>query len=73
MKKQRNTTQMKVQTRNTEIQMNEDDIGKLLEKQFRIMIIKMIKNLKKRMDKMQESTNTDLEKEETYRNNQQNY
>ena len=71
MKKQRNTTQMKVQTRNTEIQMNEDDIGKLLEKQFRIMIIKMIKNLKKRMDKMQESTNTDLEKEETYRNNQQ--
>ena len=64
---------MKVQTRNTEIQMNEDDIGKLLEKQFRIMIIKMIKNLKKRMDKMQESTNTDLEKEETYRNNQQNY
>ena len=64
---------MKVQTRNTEIQMNEDDIGKLLEKQFRIMIIKMIKNLKKRMYKMQESTNTDLEKEETYRNNQQNY
>ena len=36
-------------------------------------MVKMIKNLKKRMDKMQESTNTDLEKEETYRNNQQNY
>ena len=73
MKRQGNTTQIKEQTRNTEVQINEEEIGKLPEKEFRIMIIKMIKNLKKRMDKMQESTNTDLEKEETYRNNQQNY
>ena len=57
----------------TQVQINEEETGKLPEKEFRIMIIKMIKNLKKRMDKMQESTNTDLEKEETYRNNQQNY
>ena len=47
MKKQRNTTQMKEQTRITLVQINEEDIGKLLEKQFRIMIVKMIKNLEK--------------------------
>ena len=43
MKRQRNTPQMKEQTRNTEIQINEEEIGKLPEKEFRIMIVKMIK------------------------------
>ena len=43
MKRQRNTTQMKKHTRNTEVQINEKEIGKLPEKQFRIMMIKMIK------------------------------
>ena len=38
MKRQRNTTQMKEQTRNTEVQINEEEIGKLPEKEFRIMI-----------------------------------
>ena len=37
MKRQRNTTQMKEQTRNTEVQINEEEIGKLPEKKFRIM------------------------------------
>ena len=60
MKKQRNTTQMKEQTRNTEVQMNEEEIGQLPEKEFRIMIVKMIKNLENKMDKMQESINKDL-------------
>ena len=36
---------MKEQTRNTEVQINEEEIGKLHEKEFRIMIVKMIKNL----------------------------
>ena len=51
MKIQRNTTQMKEQTRNTEVQINEEEIGKLPEKEFRIMIVKMIKkkNLENRM------------------------
>ena len=40
---------MREQTRNTEIQINEEEIGKLPEKEFRIMIIKMIKNLENRM------------------------
>ena len=45
---------MKEQTRITEVQINEEDIGKLPEKQFRIMIVKMIKNTENRMEKMQE-------------------
>ena len=36
---------MKEQTRNTEVQINEEKIGKLPEKEFRIIIVKMIKNL----------------------------
>ena len=42
MKRKRNTAQMKEQTRKTEVQINEEEIVKLLEKEFRIMIIKMI-------------------------------
>ena len=37
-KKQRNTAQMKEQTRNTKVQINEEEIDKLLEEKFRIMI-----------------------------------
>ena len=37
MKRQRNTTQIKEQTRNTEIQINEKELGKLPGKEFRIM------------------------------------
>ena len=36
---------MKEQTGNTEVQINEEEIGKLPEKEFRIMIVKMIKTL----------------------------
>ena len=52
---QRNTTQMKEQTRNTEVQINEEEIEKVPGKEFRIMIVKMIKNLENKMEKMQES------------------
>ena len=45
MKRQRNATQMKEQTRNTEVQRNEEEIGRLPENEFRIMIVKMIQNL----------------------------
>ena len=61
MKRQRNTAQMKEQTRNTEVQINEEEIGKLPENDFRIMIVEMIKNLENQMEKMQESINKDLE------------
>ena len=52
---------MKKQTGNTEVQINEQGIGKLPEKEFRIMIVKMVKNLENKMEKMQESINKDLE------------
>ena len=52
MKRQRNTTQIKKQTRNTEVQINEEEIGKLPEKEFRIMMVEMITNLENGMEKM---------------------
>ena len=52
---------MKEQTRNIEVQINEEEIGKLPEKEFRIMIVKIIKNLENKMQKIQESINKDLE------------
>ena len=61
MKRQRNLAQMKEQIRNTKVQINEEERGKLPEKEFRIMIVKMIKNLENRMEKMQESVNKDQE------------
>ena len=61
MKRRRNTTQIKEQTRNTEVQINEEEIGKPPEKEFRIMIVKMIKNLENKMEEMQESINKELE------------
>ena len=61
MKRQGITTQMKEQLRNTEAQINKEEIGKLLEKEFRMMIIKMIKSLENKMEKMQESVNKELE------------
>ena len=60
MKNQRNTTQMKEQTKNTKVQINEE-IGKLPEKELRIMIVRNIKNLENKMEKMQELINKDLE------------
>ena len=58
----RNTAQMKEQTRKTEIQINEEEIGKLHEKEYKITIVKIIKNLENKMEKMLESMNKGLEK-----------
>ena len=41
--------------------MKRKEIGKLPEKEFRIMIVKVIKNLGNKMEKRQESVNKDLE------------
>ena len=48
---------MKVKFRNAQDQLNEEEIAKLFEKQFRIMIVKMFQNLKNRMKKIQEAIN----------------
>ena len=61
MKRQTNTAQMKEQTRNTEVQINEEEIGKVPEKEFRIMIVKIIKNFENKIEKKQESIKNDLE------------
>ena len=40
---------MKEQTRNTEVQINKEEISKLPEKEFKIMIVNMVKNLENKM------------------------
>ena len=52
---------MKEQTKNTEVQINEEEMGKLPEKEFRIMIVKMIKNIENKVEKMRESIHKDTE------------
>ena len=56
---------MKEQDKTPEKQLNEVEIGKLPEKEFRIMIVKMIQDLWIRMEtkieKMKEMFNKDLE------------
>ena len=53
--------QMKEQSKNPPAQTNEEEISSLLEKEFRVMIVKMIQNLGNRMEKIQETFNKDLE------------
>ena len=57
--------QMKEQDKTPEKQLNEVEIGNIPEKEFRIMIVKMIQDLGKRMEakieKMQEMFNKELE------------
>jgi len=50
--------QVKEQGRNSQGKINKEEIGKLAEKEFRVMIVKRIQNLKSGMEKMQESINT---------------
>ena len=52
---------MKKQDKNPPDLTNEEEIGSLTEKEFRIMIVKMIQNLVNRMEKIQETFNKDLE------------
>ena len=57
--------QKKEQVKTPEKQLNEMEIGNLPEKEFRIMIVRMIQDFGKRMEakikKMQEMFNKDLE------------
>ena len=72
MKWQRNTQQVKEQNKCPPNQTKEEEIRNLPEKEFRILIVKMIQNLENKMEletnsletrieKMQESFNKDLE------------
>ena len=53
--------QRKEQGKNLQDQINEDKIGNIPEKEFRVMRVKMIQNLRNRMEKIQETFNKDLE------------
>ena len=72
MKRQRNTQQVKEHDKYPPNQTKEEEIGNVPEKQFRIVITKMIQNLENKMElqinilemrieKMQERFNKDLE------------
>ena len=82
MKRQRNTQQVKEHDKCPPNQTKEEETGSLPEKEFRIMIVKMIENLENKMElqinsletrieKMQEKFNKDLEeiKKESIMNN----
>ena len=60
MRRQRNKQQIKEQGKNPTDQTNEEEIGSLPEKEFRVMRVKMIQNLGNRMEKIQEMFNKDL-------------
>ena len=53
--------QTKEQGKNLQDHINEDEIGNLPEKEFRVMIVQLIQNLGNRMEKIQETFNEDLE------------
>ena len=61
MRRLRNMPQMNEQDKSPEKQLNEEEIGSLQEKEFRIMVVKMIQDLGKRMEKMKETLTKDLE------------
>ena len=65
MKRQRTMYQIKEQDKTAEKQLNEVETGNFPEKEFRIMIVRMIQDLRKRMEakmgRMQEMFNKDLE------------
>ena len=72
MKRQRNTQQIKEQNKCPPNQTKEEEIGNLPDKEFQIMIVKLIQNLETKMEsqinsletrneKMQERFNKDLE------------
>ena len=62
MKAQRNTQQVKEQNKCPPNQTTEEEIGTLPEKEFRIMIVKMIKNLENKMELQINSLETRIEK-----------
>ena len=62
MKSQRNTQQVKEHEKCSPSQTKEEEIGNLPEKEFRIMIIKMIQNLENKVELQINSLETRIEK-----------
>ena len=62
MKRQRNIQQVKKQDKCPQNQTKEEEIGNLPDKEFRIMIVKMIQNLENKMELQKNSLETRIEK-----------
>ena len=62
MKRQTNTHQVKEHDKCPPNQTKEEEIGSLTEKEFRIMIVKMIQNLEDKMELQINSLETRIEK-----------
>ena len=62
MKRQRNTQQVKEQDKCLPNQTKEEEIGNLSDKEFQIMIVKMIQNLEIKMESQINSLETRIEK-----------
>ena len=62
MKRQRNTQQVKEQEKCQPNQPKQEEIGNLPEKEFQILIVKMIQNLEIRMESQINSLETRIEK-----------
>ena len=62
-------SQMKGRDRTLEKPVNEVEMGNVPEKEFRIMIVKMIQNLGKTMEKMQEMFTKELKNKQTEMSN----
>ena len=62
MKRQRNTQQVKEQDKYPPSQTKEGEMGNLPDKEFQIMIVKMIQNLENKMELQINSLKTRIEK-----------
>ena len=62
MKRQRNTQQIKEQDKCPPNQTKEEEIGNLPDKEFQIMIVKLIQNLEIKMESQLNSLETKIEK-----------
>ena len=62
MKRQRSTQQVKEQDKCPPNQTKEEEIGNLPDKEFQIMIVKMIQNLENKMELQINSLETRIEK-----------
>ena len=62
MKRQRNTQQVKQQDKFPPNQTKEEEIGDLPDKEFQIMIVKIIQNLENKMELQINSLETRIEK-----------
>ena len=63
MKRQRNMFQIKKKKDKTlKKELNETEISNLLDKEFKVMVIKMLPKFRRRMDEYRENFNTEREK-----------